>query len=261
MEKGMGNKTNAKENGKDRMQIAQMVLASSIIGAVGLAIMVIIMSMYLRQKQIETAYYVFGSIIPLLGTWVGTILAYYFSEKNFQSASRSVQEMARQLTPTERLMSIPAKAKMTPKSEITLLNITSSKPLDKIMLIDDLVKTFKDQSRNRLPILDENDHPKYIIHRSMIDKYLSKKAIEDKLPVDQLEALSLQDLLNEDAELKQMFETSFVTIKEDATLADAKFEMESVRDCLDVFVTNTGTKNEPIIGWLTNIKIAESAKA
>jgi hypothetical protein len=94
----------------------------------------------------------------------------------------------------------------------------------------------------------------------MIDKYLSKKAIEDKLSIDQLDALSLQDLLNEDPKLKQMFETSFVTIKEDATLADAKSEMESVPDCLDVFVTKTGSKNEPIIGWLTNIIISESAK-
>jgi len=262
MENGENKKSNAKENDKDsRFKLAQMVLTGSIAGALGLAVIVVVISLSLEEKTIDTAYYVFGSIIPLLGTWVGTILAYYFSEKNFDSARRSVQEMAKQVTTMDKLRSILVEEKMLKIDEIDKLKITKAKPLDQITLVGDLLEKFEDKGRNRLPILDENNHPKYIIHRSMIDKYLSKKAIEDQLPFDQIESLSLQDLLNEDPKLKQMFETSFVTIKEDATLADAKSKMENMTDCLDVFITKNGTKNEPIIGWLTNIIIAKSAKA
>jgi hypothetical protein len=57
-----------------------------------------------------------------------------------------------------------------------------------------------------------------------------------------------------------MFEATFETVAEDATLADAKTKMDKLPQCLDIFVTKNGTKNEPIIGWLTNLIIVESAK-
>ena len=76
----------------------------------------------------------------------------------------------------------------------------------------------------------------------------------------QLKELSLKDLLDDDEELRKLFETSFATVKEDANLADAKIEMDKVQNCLDVFVTRNGTKNEPVIGWLTNLIITENAK-
>lgn len=187
-------------------------------------------------------------------------LAYYFSRENFESASRSVERMAEKLTPMEKLESIPARLKMIPKAQMVLLNITGDKPLDKIKIVGDILGTFIQKGENRLPILDENDYPKYMIHRSMIDKYLTRKNIEGGLSRDRLKKLSLKDLLDDDEELKKLFETSFVTIREDANLADAKIEMDKVENCLDVFVTRNGTRNEPVIGLLTNLKVTESAK-
>ena len=172
----------------------------------------------------------------------------------------SRERMAEKLTPMEKLESIPARLKMIPKTQMVLLNITADKPLDEIKIVGDILETFIQKEQNRLPILDENDYPKYMIHRSMIDKYLTQKNIEGGLSTDRLKKLSLKDLLDDDKELKKLFETSFVTIKEDANLADAKIEMDKVENCLDVFVTRNGTRNEPVIGWLTNLKVTESAK-
>jgi hypothetical protein len=50
---------------------------------------------------------VLGSVLPLLGTWVGTVLAYYFSKENFEAATKSVTELAKQITPQEKLKSTP----------------------------------------------------------------------------------------------------------------------------------------------------------
>ena len=58
-----------------------------------------------------------------------------------------------------------------------------------------------------------------------------------------------------------MFETSFATVSESATLADAKQKMKETPNGQDVFVTKRGTKNEPVLGWLTNVRIAEHARA
>ena len=52
--------------------------------------------------------------------------------------------------------------------------------------------------------------------------------------------------------------TAFVRL--DATLADARAKIEATSDCQDVFVTDTGDKDETLRGWLSNTRIAEKAE-
>jgi len=40
-----------------------------------------------------------------------------------------------------------------------------------------------------------------------------------------------------------------------ATILDAKNAMEKVKSCQDVFVTQNGSSEEKVIGWLTNVDI------
>jgi len=126
--------------------------------------------------------------------------------------------------------------------------------------VDEIIKTLEDNGRNRLPVLNEENHPLYIIHRSMVDKYLTKKMTREKKTADEIITLTLQDLLDDDKEIKEVIENSFGVIKEGATMADAKQKMDMIRGCLDVFVTGGGTKEEPVICWLTNLIITECAK-
>jgi hypothetical protein len=250
MSNGGDSGNNSTKGFDSRFLLAIIVLGLSIAGVATLAGIILA-----KDGQLSTAQYVLTAVLPLLGTWVGTVLAY------FESASRSVREMAKQLTPMEKLESIAVKLKMIPRADMVLLNITSSKPLDEIRVVGDILDTLKQKGRNRLPILDESDHPKYMIHRSMIDKYLARRTIEDGLSADELKQLRFKgDLLDKDEELRKLFETSFATVKEDANLANAKIEMDKKESCLDVFVTKNGTKNEAVIGWLTNLIITESAK-
>ena len=51
----------------------------------------------------------------------------------------------------------------------------------------------------------------------------------------------------------------FVSVK--ATLGDAKATMEKTKNCQDVFVTENGRADEPVIGWLPNTDISKHAKA
>jgi hypothetical protein len=36
---------------------------------------------------------IFNALLPLAGTWVGTVIAYYFSSKNFETANQSMQRV------------------------------------------------------------------------------------------------------------------------------------------------------------------------
>jgi len=79
-----------------------------------------------------SAQNVLSSVLPLLGTWVGTILAYYFSKENFEAATKSVTELAKQLTPQEKLRSALATDKMILRSRMYFKVL----PADKLALVD-----------------------------------------------------------------------------------------------------------------------------
>ena len=49
-----------------------------------------------------------GVLLPVIGAWVGTVLAFYFGQVNFEAASRSAANLVRQLSPREKLQAEPA---------------------------------------------------------------------------------------------------------------------------------------------------------
>jgi hypothetical protein len=251
------------DEGKDKSGArwdSRFLLAAGVLTVCTLGVFICGITIILFKPDAEMAKYVFAALLPLAGTWVGTILAYYFSKEHFDAASKSVRDMARTMTPMEKLRSISVVDKMIRLHDMVVLRFTKNKQEDKIDLVGDILKTCKDRGRNRLPVLDEKGHPKYMMHRSMIDQYLAGVMLEGKT-ADEAKKLTLGGLLGDDAEMKKMFEESFVCVSQEDTLAEAKLKLENVAQCSDVFVTKTGGKDEPVIGWLTNVMIAESAKA
>lgn len=121
--------------------------------------------------------------------------------------------------------------------------------------LKDLVEEIEKLGRNRIPILDDNNYPLQMIHRSMIDKFVANNVF-GKSGVSPAE-FTLKHLLEEE-EFKEMFENSFVVVSKNTSLSDAKSAMLSKQPyCSDVFITANGSNDEPIIGWLTNIEMAK----
>jgi hypothetical protein len=106
----------------------------------------------------------------------------------------------------------------------------------------------------RIPILDESDHPLYLIHRSNIDRFLATTALNSKSVAD----LDLNDLLNA-PETKKILDHGFALVRLDADLAEAKDKMDGAQNCLDVLVTQNGRDQEPVLGWITNAEIEKVA--
>jgi hypothetical protein len=61
-------------------------------------------------------------ILPMIGTWVGTVLAFHFGKEQLEAATRSVTSIARELTPDEKLRSIRGTDKMIPRSAAYAVN-------------------------------------------------------------------------------------------------------------------------------------------
>jgi hypothetical protein len=261
--------TNDKPEGDSRFRIAlaRTVTTWALVAILAIAALIILVAginaIRFPQKEqrdqfFDIAKYILGVLLPVIGAWVGTVLAFYFGQVNFEAASRSAANLVRQLSPREKLQAKPADQAMMKINEVTTFKIPSDKTEADIKIRELIDKGFeKDKShpRQRLPILYAEGKGKYVLHRSTIDAFVAPK----KRPPDVDEStLSLKDLL-EDAKLKDYIVNSFLPLAPNATLADAKDLLDKNPQCLDILVTQDGTKNGTVVGWITNVMVLNAA--
>ncbi len=219
--------------------------------------------------NLDTAKYVFAAILPLLGTWVGTVLAHYFQKENLAAATQSITSLASKVGGMDKLQSTPVKTVMIRPDRIdTLPDPLLDKKDEDIKLRELLTHLREGIKRDRLPIFKDNKKSgpaERVLHRSTVEKFVSDKALASA-PPKPIPDLSLADLMA-DSQLGAVIRGSFALVKSDDTLADAKNAMDKASaalgpagSCYDVFVTEAGKADESVIGWITNDIINENAK-
>jgi hypothetical protein len=125
----------------------------------------------------------------------------------------------------------------------------------------------------RVPVWNSAKVVRYVIHESMIYKFLAdvheshaekmREAAAANQAVPPPPDKTLQDFLEcsiDGVSMKDIV-SKIAWIAENATLADAKAKMEGTPNCQDVFVTPSGSKDESVLGWITNADIAKKTKA
>src|SRR5205807_7605252 len=65
-------------------------------------------------SRAETTRLVFTAVLPLLGTWVGTVLAFYFARENLQDATESTLRLTERGDPRT-----PVQQAMIPRAQTT----------------------------------------------------------------------------------------------------------------------------------------------
>jgi hypothetical protein len=232
-------------------EIAKWVLGVSGAGIVAVAIAAVVFAPAGEERH-RTITMVFNSLLPLLGTWVGTVLAYYFSRKNFESASNSVERLV-SLTVEQKLGQLVVEKEMMQPGQITTHPIPQGKGPQHVLLTD--LRARLGGKITRIPIVDSNGVVVYIVHQSGLFKFIGEQAIAGK----NVGTLTLKDLAD-DAEIKNWV-TNIAYISDKASVAEAKAKMEQQAGCQDLVVTRTGSKTEPMLGWMTNVDIGRLSKA
>jgi hypothetical protein len=225
---------------KARIWIAVGIVSLSVAGIVGLAIV----SMLEATDKAAMSQLIFTAVLPLLGTWVGTVLAFYFARDNLQAATQStlaLQGRAETGTPVADVM---IKEKDIVAYDLAAADKPEDIPLQKLR---DQMNKQSPPSR-RLPIRNAAGAVLYVVHDSTLTAFETKAATLNP-PATTFGALLA------DAEFKALVE-AIGFVAEKATVADARTVMGSVKNCNDVFVTPTGKRDERAIGWLTNTQLA-----
>jgi len=110
----------------------------------------------------------------------------------------------------------------------------------------------------RVPIINDDHILEYIVHESIIYKFISEESIRTSLQGKSFDvnSLTLNDFLNHSG-ITELVRDAIAFVPRDATILNAKDEMEQVKNCQDVFVTESGKRDGKIIGWLTNVDIGK----
>lgn len=202
----------------------------------------------------EAARLVFASIVPLFGTWVGSVLAYYFTSQNLRAGSETALAAVTALD--RQSANTPVQKVMTPPTRIFPRKNVPNDDAAKALVLGELHQAMDNAGRSRVPILTDGQAPValYVLHISDIEKYAGSL-----VPVVAPAAVTatLGELLNSPvADFKAL--TSFAVVPETATLADARTALRSSDGAKDVFVTTGGVKTGEVLGWLTNSDLAKT---
>lgn len=241
-----------------RTEIGKHVLYISLIIVSLLGLCAIASVFYTEEnaKKFSDIKDVLTIILPLIGTWVGTVLAFYFSRENYAAAAQQATNLLRQLTPEQRLESIPVTDAMLDMSADTTLKLfPPSNDPGLVNIKKDIVDFLENHQRNRLPVVDSTGKIIYIIHLSLVYKFLSKQFIDQT----QKNSLTLNDLL-QDASLTKIFK-AFAIVGKNARLSAVKQLIDGNPDCSDAFVTEDGTGGSKAVGWITNVIVQEKSVA
>jgi len=236
------NKSTSNEGSRSILAYSTLIfsaLAITILAAVAIAM------------NSENSLTIFNVVLPVFATWVGTILAFYFGRENFESANRQVREMIQQLAPEQRAEASVTSI-MRPLNNAVHYQISEGKG-DQDVKLSELFDKLVPDNVSRLPIIDTDRKPKYMIHESSMDKFIATGGKQE----DNLENFITTQ---QNAGFEFGLNKGFVVVSEQTTLAAAKRKMEDKPNCQDIYITKDGSPEEPLTGWISNVRMAKFLK-
>lgn len=238
--------------GFNREVLAWTILAFSAVGITAVAIVV------LFKGATTDAQTVFTALVALFGTWVGTILAFYFSKENFEAANRGVMNAFDKVTASEeRLKGTRVRAAMIPRSSIVGVELKGRAP--NAVPLKEVCELLK--QKPRVILFDDKGAVPYIIHDSMVYKYISDQALDKNTvanPATVMLDTFFAHVIDGGTIGDQVKLIGYVDVE--ASLADAREKMLATKGSKDVVVTKTGKADEPAEGWITDVDIARQAQ-
>lgn len=210
----------------------------------------------------------FAVLLPVIGTWVGTVLAYYFSKENFEAASRSVNELVgRVISTDEKLQELKVSDIMLQPKDFTPMIVENHEAYQKTKILE-LLNLMAKTSSERIPFLEKGTLKFiFLIYRTTVERFLlgyrnGVIKLKDSAKTEDKD-LTIKDMFDSDFQLAK--EISAVTsigifLPVSATLAQARQKMQDNTLCQDVFITKTGSKDEAVEGWITDYIIIEKAE-
>ncbi|MEM6397446.1 MAG: hypothetical protein AAF741_13945 [Bacteroidota bacterium] len=239
----------------NRNFLAQILVGASLVGIAFVAFL-LYSSSSVRSEKVANTVKIFDTIIPLLATWIGTILAFYFGSKNFEAAANKYAQIINNISP-DVLDDVQVGQIMINRKTM----VSKSYEEIKNSLLSEIKKFLESVNKSRLPIFD-GDKIKYILHASTIDQMLNEAVAESETPKsDKIKTRSLSITDRQFVSFEEKYKnklTSFLMVKESDILEKVILKIKTQPSVNDVFVQGEDDKT---VGWLTDSLIIRYIKS
>lgn len=236
-----------------RGRIAPMILTVGTIAIVALAVALIISFVIIASKEppngpvaskIDTLLTgVFTTVLPVVATWVGTVLAFYFGSENFRQAAQSTREvLGDRLGTTKKIADV-----MVPYERIARLNAENETDAETTLTMLDVIHTLSAAAPRVIVFNSKTQTPIYVIRSAsppMPANWVTPDyAAGSALPADAKLKAYLDANKNRDDARKFQF------IDENATPEAALDKMKKA-GIDDLFITKDGQSSSRVLGWV-----------
>lgn len=243
---------------RNRERIGLGVLITSIVAVLSISAIVVV-----KGNDKETSQNVMHATLPLYGTWVGTILAFYFSRNAFVAASSSSIRNAEVLMKyNTSLVSAPPPPDNT-LAKISLKSLGNGLVFSQNDLgkpLQDVVNDLVSKERYKTIVVDADKKYVDLVYRINASAFLTQSGGNpvQPLPVGSpATAPSLKDYLDWRKKQGDKAQPIIVFLPETATLADADAKLKETPGCRDVIVTTDGNTTSPVVVYVTDNDINE----
>ena len=255
---------------RNRESIALWVLIVSIAAVFLISVAVNITA----NDKDKASQRVMDSTLPLYGTWVGTILAFYFSRNAFEAASRASDRTTAAVFQQVNSGLVPASpdntlAKISLKS---LANDLVFRQEDPDKSLQDVVAELESNNRYRTIVVEvvnrDDANKKYfkyvdLVYRINASAYLEQSQPRGLNPQGEEGNAQVPPTLKtylawrHEPKQGEKAQPIVVFLSQSATLADADAKLKETLGCRDVIVTTDGQKTSPVVAYVTDIDINE----
>lgn len=227
----------------------------------------------------------FNILLPVLATWVGTVLTFYFNERARQGLQDTLGEALTRNSNKPPPEMIPVAQKMVVTSDI--ISLIELKDIDeKNITVGQMRMIFKgveyfepksifftgnnnnngltqnaDRKVTRLIFTYERKF-KYIIHSSTLDEFIAKKFLDagQEKTANDVNSVTLSEVLGE-KDVRSQIEKMVVFAPISESLGAVQQRMNQNIGAQDAFITVSGGAAEPILGWLSDVDLLKHLKA
>lgn len=232
---------------KERSIVAGIVLIAGFASVILFSITTIVVS----ADRSAASQLVMSSVLPLLGTWIGTVLAFYFARENLEAASATTLDALRQVgrvSDETSVSSVMIRAdQINPRRDVPDAAAAES------LRLSSLYSSMQQTKRGRVPIFGPTGEVVLVIHDQDIDKYcqLAGRTADSLADTDLVSSLSANDELVKAVRL-------FIGISRETTIGRLRTRLKETPGCADVFVTETGELKDPVQGWITDSDLSRA---
>jgi hypothetical protein len=237
-----------------RSRIAPMVLLIGCTAIVALAVVLIVSFVVLAPKppfnqvigpKIDVLVLsVFTTVLPVVATWVGTVLAFYFGSESFRQAAQSTRDvLTQQLTSERKITDL-----MVPYERIAKLSAENQDEASKLLMLD-VVHMMSEAATRVIVFNTRTQTPIYVI-RSWSPPMPRNWITGDYKEGPDIKDKSIKEYIDADSGKNKADALNFRFINENST-PDAALAVMTKEKIDDLFITKDGQPTSRVIGWVS----------